>query len=221
MIYFSCLSLSHYSNSELRMCSICIHHMDIKSAPLTPLSGKKRQWTGVLKSDRDVLPASSLIDAWQVRHDTRSSERVCWLRSAAWVSLSSCRCLGLIWRTFLHLQPVSSWKAQCADTSTVSTQDTLVKVVKCFQWGDNINGRLSSDGLQFQTGTEVNLRLIYLKVTPTLMCCTEEEATACVCIYPFSLPGRLNALFWPLFNSPFHNSQLLLQAEIAATGNYS
>lgn len=96
---------------------------------------KKWQRTGLSKSDRDVLAVSSLTDAWRVRHDTRSSERMCWLRTAVWVSLSSCRCSGLICRTFLHLQPISSWKPQSADTSTL-------KVVKCFQWGDNINRRL-------------------------------------------------------------------------------
>lgn len=143
------------------------------------------QWTGASNTDRDVLPVSSMTDAWRLRHGMRSSGRVRWHHAAVWVSPSSCRCLGLIWRTFLHLQAISSWK------------------------------------LQFRAGTEVNRRLIYLKVTPTLMCCTEEEAPACVCIHPFSLPSRLNALFWPFFNSPFHNSQLLLQAEIAATGNYS
>lgn len=165
------------------------------------------------KGTETRFPVPSLTDGWRVRHDTRSSECLCWFRAAV---------RGPIWRTFVHLQPVSLWKPQSADTSPVSAHDILVKGWNASNEAITLYGHLSSDGVQWRAGTEVHLRWIYLKVTPTLVCCTEEGATAYVCMFiPFHCPGRLNALFWPFFNSPFHNSQLLLQAEIATTGNYS
>lgn len=137
-------------------------------------------------------------------------------------------------KTLVSYQAVKMWSSLYFPFPMMSVASVWTKLLSmlALQWRkDSLTVHISSDILQFQSEIIISLIITFegdsklwyvsfktVSALPKWKHCPKSKA---MCLYlPFSLPGRLNILFWQFSNSPLHNRKLLWQEKFAATSNY-